>query len=275
MRPLADFLVQPGLAVAAVLRRLPSTSFPKRLKWDAVDYPQYAYGTYQAALQARALGLEAITAIELGVAGGNGLIALENICERVATDVGLSVSVFGFDGGEAGMPEPVDYRDLPYLWQPGFFKMDVAALRNRLRRADLILGDVAMTVPRFIEEAAFPPIGFVAFDLDYYSSTVAALQLLEADTSLRLPRIFCYFDDVIGDDWELHSPYTGELLAIREFNRRHEKLKLSRINGLAHKRRIRAAWNDVVFVCHDFCHPLYNEHIHPSHWDFSLRESQK
>lgn len=270
---LADILARPGLMATAMLRRSSSASFVRKLNWDAIDYPQYAYGTYQAALQARALGVEAISAIELGVAGGNGLVALEDICESVEGEVGISISVFGFDGGE-GMPQPVDYRDLPYLWQPEFFKMDVAALTARLRNAQLVLGDVAVTVPAFVEHGGFPPIGFVAFDLDYYSSTVPALRLLEADDALRLPRMFCYFDDIVGDDWELHSPFTGELLAIDEFNRRHDDLKVSRINGLGYKRRIPAAWNDMIFVAHSFSHPLYNVHIHPSHWDFSLRGSE-
>lgn len=269
---LPDMVVQPGLVVTEVLRRLPSASFVSKLRWDAMEYPQYAYGVYQAALQARALGLEATSAIELGVAGGNGLVALEEICERVASEVGVSVSVFGFDRGE-GMPQPVDYRDLPCIWQPEFFRMDVTALTARLHRAELVLGDVATTVPGFVERGKFPPVGFVAFDLDYYSSTVAALRILEADDALRLPRVLCYFDDIIGDDWELHSPFTGELLAIEEFNGRHDHLKVSKINGLGYKRRIPAAWNDMIFVAHNFSHPLYNVHIHPSHWDFSLRTS--
>lgn len=267
---LADILLDPGSVVTATLKRMPSASFEKKLEWDAIDYPQYAYCTYQAALQARALGLEGMTAIELGVAGGNGLVALEDICGEVSRVVGISISVFGFDR-RSGMPEPLDYRDNPYLWQPGFFEMDEAALRARLRGAELVLGDVAETIPAFLEEREFPPIGFVAFDLDYYSSTAVALRLLEGSDAQCLPRVFCYFDDIVGDDWELHSPFTGELLAIEEFNRRHEHMKVSRINGLAHKRRrVRSRWNDMVFVGHRFSHPLYDIHIHPSNWDFSL-----
>src|SRR5207302_5634742 len=39
--------------------------------------PQYLWGTLVAARTARGLGIPAFTAIEFGVAGGNGLLALE------------------------------------------------------------------------------------------------------------------------------------------------------------------------------------------------------
>jgi hypothetical protein len=31
------------------------------------------------------------------------------------------------------------------------------------------------------------------------------------------PRVYCYLDDIIGDDWGIHCEYVGELLAIKEF----------------------------------------------------------
>ena len=31
-------------------------------------------------------------------------------------------------------------------------------------------------------------------------------------------RIFCYFDDVLGDEISMYCDYSGELLAISEFN---------------------------------------------------------
>ena len=38
----------------------------------------------------------------------------------------------------------------------------------------------------------------------------AAMRLLDGPPELRLPRVFCYFDDIIGNDWEIHCPYVGD-----------------------------------------------------------------
>ena len=57
------------------------------------------------------------------------------------------------------------------MWGEGFYQMDVGKrLRAKLKEARLILGDVEETIPSFLP-AIKHPIGFVAFDLDYYSST--------------------------------------------------------------------------------------------------------
>lgn len=266
---LINVLTDPRLAVRALVKRS-RASFERRLEWDALDRPHYAYCTYHAARLAKALGHDAVSVVELGVAGGNGLVLLEQHAGTVADLVGIRIETVGFDAG-SGMPEPADHRDLAYVWRPGSFAMDEAALRHRLRSARLVIGDVATTVPAFVEEGGYPPVGFVAFDLDYWSSTVAAMRLLDAPPELRLPRVYCYFDDVIGDDWEIHSPYAGELLAIEDFNAGHDHIKVSPIHGLRHKRRIPAAWNDQVYVAHDFAHPRYDTHVHPGGWDLGLR----
>jgi hypothetical protein len=44
--------------------------------------------------------------------------------------------------------------------------MDVDAVKRRLRHAELVLGDVAVTVPQFLSQLD-TPIGFISFDLDY------------------------------------------------------------------------------------------------------------
>ena len=58
------------------------------------------------------------------------------------------------------------------------------------------------------------------------------MPLLEMSSGGVIPRIFCYFDDVVGNDYEVHCQFAGELLAIREFNEEHAKRKLALINGL-------------------------------------------
>jgi len=269
VKGLGRLVLQPARIPRAILLRLPRTSFETRLKWDALDRPGYAYGTYQAALQARALGLSGICVIEMGVAGGRGLLALESHARAVQARLGIKIDVFGFDMG-SGLPEPRGYQDMPYVWQSGYFAMNGHLLRDRLAAAEIIVGDVAQTVPQFLRRPGLPPIGFVAFDLDYYSSTMAALALLEAEPRALLPRVFCHFDDVIGDDWELHSEYTGELLAIAEFNASHSDRKLALINGLAYKRAIAADWHAKQYVLHYFSHPLYEKHIGRPDWQVPI-----
>src|SRR5207247_1089436 len=141
---------------------------------------------------AKKLGYTEISVIEFGVAGGNGLVLLEKYAEEVAEEIGIAIQVYGFDTG-AGLPPPDDYRDLPYHWQPGFFRMDEAALRERLRNARLILGDIRETSATFFDTHRPAPIAAVLHDMDFYSSTRVALDMFHADEKHRLPRIFCYF----------------------------------------------------------------------------------
>jgi hypothetical protein len=269
VKSLGRLVLEPTRIPGEFLRRWPPASFETKLKWDALERPAYAYGTYHAARQARALGLSSISVIELGVAGGQGLLALESHARTISAQLGIGVDVYGFDL-VSGIPEPRDYRDLPYVWKPGYFAMDVDLLQSRLQTAELVLGDVASTVPEFLARPRLSPVGFVAFDLDYYSSTAAALALLSADASLLLPRVFCYFDDVVGDDSELHSEFTGELLAISEFNAQHRDRKLATIHGLRYKRMIAAEWHAKQFVLHFFSHPLYAKHIGRSDWQIPI-----
>lgn len=149
--------------------------------------------------------------------------------------------------------------------------MDVPALERRLKVAKLVIGNVTETVQAFLERADIAPIGFVSFDLDYYSSTVQAFKLLEGNHSVFLPRVFCYFDDIVGNDWEHHSEYAGVLLAINEFNNAHTSRKVAPINNLRHKRKIQAAWNEQMYVFHEFHHPAYCRHILPDkNWQLPL-----
>lgn len=239
--------------------RFPIGSVETRVRYDAWERPHYAYGVYSAADLARRLNLPAITVIEFGVAGGNGLLALERIAAHVGRDLGIDISVFGFDSGE-GMPSPANYRDLPYVWNRGYYRMDRPALENKLTNAKLVIGDVTQMLQSF---NAPHPIGFIAFDLDYYSSTKGAFRVFELD---HLPRTYCYFDDIIRPEIACHNEYVGELCAIREFNCEHSDVKLCPIHGLRTMRLRPAGWNDQMYAFHDFLHPLYCVNVNrPEH----------
>ena len=242
-------------------RRFGLFSYLTGLELGSVDHSWYGYPLLHSAWIARKLGYPRIAALEFGVAGGNGLVALERHAERVHRETGVEVVVYGFDTGE-GMPQPQDMRDMPYLWQSGYFAMDQAKLKARLRFAKLELGRVEDTVAQFFDKENPPPIGFISFDLDYYSSTVAALKILDADHKRYLPRVVCYFDDLAGGILDAYNEFSGEILAIKEFNDAHADIKISRVRGLSYNsKNIPAQWHEKIHVAHRFAHPDYGKPI--------------
>lgn len=240
----------------------PIGSVHTRVLLDIWSRPHYAYGVYSAAQLAKALGLPGISVAEIGVAGGRGLLALEAIAREIGRALDYRIDVVGFDIG-SGLPGTSDYRDLPHVWAKGFFKMDVDRLTAQLTTAQLVLGDVETTIPEWTANANSMPIGFIAFDLDYYSSTMKAFKVFDASSQTRLPRVFCYFDDIIWPEYACYNDFSGELLAIREFNEAHPDRKLSPIHLLRHTRRNPAPWNDQMYVMHDFEHPQYCINVTP------------
>lgn len=220
--------------------------------------PHFTWGVLHAAHLARAIGVPRISVIEFGVAGGNGLVSLERIAEHVESVVGVGIDVYGFDTG-TGLPKPSDYRDLPNLWRESAFSMDVARLTDRLKKTRLILGRVEDTIGDFVASGP-APVGFISFDLDYYSSTVGALTLLASQYAILLPRVHCYFDDIMAFTY---SEFTGERLAIVEFNAKHKGRKLAPIHGLRYyvpPAYAHASWTEQFYLAHFFDHELYNHH---------------
>jgi hypothetical protein len=212
-------------------QRFPLGSPELRTRFDVWPRPAYAYGVWRAAELARWLGLTGMTVAEFGVAGGSGLVALERVAEAMAFHVGIGIDVLGLDSGR-GNPAPADLRDLPYVW--------------------------ANTVPVALEKLRYP-VGFIAFDLDYYSSTMQAFRVFDGALESRLPCVFCYFDDLI---WPEHD-CTGEYAAIRDFNDRSAGKKISQMVNLRWTRARSRAWNEQMYVLHDFEHPLYCKNITP------------
>jgi hypothetical protein len=220
-----------------------------------VDYPGYAYGVGRAAQLACALGHRGVTVVEIGVAGGNGLLALEDHALHYAQQLGIDIDVVAFDLG-TGLPAPVDHRDIPFHYGSGDFPMDQAALRRRLRAATLIIGDVRSTIPAFLADRSGPgrrfPIGFVSFDLDYWSSTAVALGLFEGAPADLLPRVTCWFDDIVGQ-----IEHIGQQLAIREFNERWSDRAIGSPYRLRSMLPFSPLWADRIYEAHFFTHPNY------------------
>lgn len=227
------------------LKYLPFIPYHYKVLYAAVDRPHYAYCIYNSLWLAKKLGYKKISIIEFGVAGGNGLLNIEKHTSRLQKRLGIEVEVYGFDRG-IGLPSPKDYKDLPYVWKEGFYKMDIPKLKNKLKTSKLVLGDIKKTLKSF----NCAPIACILFDLDYYSSTLDAFGIFKKP---HLPRVYCYFDDVYGSGTALRNEYTGELKAIYDFNKTNHK-KIAKL-------RDKNAHQDNIFILHDFKHPKYNSYV--------------
>lgn len=202
--------------------------------FDAVRYPCYAVGLQTACKYATLAGASGFTAIEFGVAGGNGLVELSKYAARLSESTGLKIRVVGFDTG-SGLPPSTDYRDVPWLWNPGDFPCDISQLRRVLPpEIELVVGRIEETLPRWLGKEVALPIGFVSVDVDFYSGTAAICESLRvADISHLLPFVSFYFDDLLR---YLTPRNTGELAAILEFNEKSTDRKLDRDDWLSEDR---------------------------------------
>ncbi len=243
--------------------------YSTRLEFDALVRPNYGFCIYNAAQLAKSLGLKRISIIEFGVAGGNGLVNLEQHAEEISKALDIEFEIYGFDMG-SGLPNPMGFRDMPYMWAEGFYKMDLNLLKSRLKFSKLIIGNVKKTCTTFFEDYTPAPIGCAMFDLDYYSSTIDSFNIFNADETNYLPRIYCYFDDIAGSALRAMNNHVGVLRAIEEFNETNSSKKIARIEGLSTSRKIKSTWNNHIYVVHDFEHAEYETFIGNSHQSLDL-----
>ncbi len=219
----------------------------------------YAFCLWRAAGEARRNAYRRISALEFGVAGGNGLIALEWHARAMARIFDLDIEVYGFDSGR-GLPEAEDFRDIPQTFVPDSFHMgDAELLRERLTLARLVLGDIRETGPTFFERFDPAPIGAMLVDVGLYLSTVPVLEMLTGDQARFLPRVQMYFDDI-----SFGLEPLGEARAIAEFNARHEYLKIAPEatagTPLDQRDRNYKSFLYRIKEYHRFQHPKYTAH---------------
>jgi hypothetical protein len=218
-------------------------------RWGAVERPNYLAGVLAAAELAKSDGVNEISVMEFGVAGGSGLVKLQEYASLVERQTGVSIKVFGFDTGE-GLPDLCnDFRDHPDQWRVNDYRMDVPKLRSRLTaRSQLVLGNIADTVPDFVS-AGHPPVGFIACDVDLYSSSTDVLRIFSLPGKRMLRRAFIYFDDL---DFVFNHRFAGEWLAIDEFNRDNSHTRIDVWHGIRKARVFRdEPWLDKMFIAHD------------------------
>lgn len=232
-----------------------------KLDMQVVDRPNYAWCMMKAAELAQALGHSRVSAIEFGVAGGNGLKFMCDYAKDVKAVTGVEVECYGFDTG-IGMPPPEGARDLPYWFQKSQYKMDIDALRAVVPEATLVIGDIRDNIGNFLENHDPAPIGAIFNDTDYWSSTRESFRLYDKVSERPgnfLPRQFMYFDDVIGREYEMYGPYNGQLLAIEEFNSAQDNVRIHRNQNLMGQAHIHYRWK--IYYAHLFEHPEYGKFI--------------
>lgn len=254
-----------------IVKRFSLFPYEIRVEHSAIDRPHYGYCVLQAAKLAKRLGHKKISIIEFGVAGGNGLVNLEMHAAEVKKLLGVDIQIFGFDTGQ-GLPPPVDYRDVPYHWKPGFFQMDIDRLKAKLKFSTLVIGNVADTLTSFVEKYKPAPIAAIFMDLDYYSSTKDAFKLFDIHRSSLLPRAFIYFDDIIGDAFSLLNEYNGVLLAIDEFNSSHPAQKICKMRFLG-VGTSQETWHHQIYGYHDYESVDYSKFVSEPDQQLKLRSS--
>jgi hypothetical protein len=241
----------PFRILARALLGLFGVSVRTRALWELSDRPAYLLGVLAAAQQALEQNIREISVIEFGVAGGNGLLTLQAEAEAVERAIGVQIKVYGFDMGIPGLPDSFgDYRDHPDAWKAGDFPMDEAALRARLmKRTTLIIGNVKDTVPELFGRYQAPPVGFVSFDMDLYTSTRDALRVFAVPGKRMLRHVPLYFDDI---EFLFNHRFAGELLAIDEFNQAGHAVRIDRWYGVKAGRPFpERSFLDKLYVAHD------------------------
>lgn len=213
----------------------------------------YALALAHGVLQAILCGYDRIAAVELGVAHGGGLFDLCKAASFFRNECNIDVRVWGIDNA-AGLPPLTGYKDHPEIWHTGQFKMpDPDAVKSSLPGfARLLVGDVGEMLMEFFHESYGYRLGFVAIDLDYYSSTKRAMPILAGDSNGYLPVVPLYFDDV--NVLLSYNRWCGESAAIEEFNEEHEFRKIeSKSHFQIHN----------FYVCHVLDHPVRSGVIKP------------
>src|SRR5580700_10701427 len=100
-RTLRSFLYEPPLRLLIKAALTNGIARQRVFDWaalfDAVRYPSYAVGLQTACKYAALAGTPTFTAIEFGVAGGNGLMELSKYAAILSRNTGLKINVVGFD----------------------------------------------------------------------------------------------------------------------------------------------------------------------------------
>lgn len=244
------------------------------LKYLSVKYktfkPHYETILLESCKEAKKLGINNVSVLELGVAGGNGIIALEKYKKSIESYLKIKIDIYGFDTGE-GMPKSNLKEDLIFAFKPGQFKIDKDSIAKKTN-SKIFYGDIKNTVGDFIKLNP-NKICCIFFDLDYYSSTKAFLDQVNTLKKYLLPRVLCYFDDLHVPEKYISS-VNGVPLAINEFNSLNTNCKLGASVDHILDFKFTLA-KSLIYVLHDFDNPDYNRFIGHAYGDDLSIKSKK
>ena len=232
-------------------------SFIAKERYCLIDRDYHAYALLKSALYAKSMGYKGISCIEFGVASGNGIINILKISEHVTKLSGVDIRIYGFDTS-TGLPLALDYRDNPDKWRAGDYPMPKAEELSKIvgEKGKLYLGLIKDTLEVFRDEMDKDyPIGFISFDVDYYSSTKDAMKLIDLGPDFFIPIVHCYFDDCYGSMFA--NEFCGELLAIKEFNQENDMKTIvkDRVVKKAHSQIDFQDFFEKMYFLHFFDHP--------------------
>lgn len=231
--------------------------------------PHYETILLESVLEAKKIGYKEVSVLELGVAGGNGILALEKYKKNIEKLTKVKINIFGFDYGE-GLPKTSNKYDLPFMWSEGDYKIDKDKL-NKLINSKIYFGDIKDTLIKFIESNP-PPISTIFFDLDYYTSTKNFLDQIPKIKNFLCPRVYCYFDDIFSLGHHINE-HNGELLAIKEFNDNNEDIKIGKSLSNAYDFKF-SIGNEYLFMLNNFSHKNYFKNINYKKDDLSLNSKK-
>lgn len=238
-------------------KKINGFDFIRNLVWnDLMPREYYAYGLTLATALALRLKVKTLSAIEFGVFYGRGLLAMSSICQLITEEVGTEFKVFGFDTGK-GLPDVGDWRDHPEIWNTGDMVMpDEDNLRSLLgKNCKLIIGDIKDTLRSTLSDIfGESSLGFVSIDVDTYTSTKSCLDVFTHNPESYLPVIPTWVDDSYINI--LQSIYSGEALAISEFNNTNMRKIERKIIRTTHQRK---PWHYTYYFTHIFDHSLRNK----------------
>ena len=218
--------------------------------------PHYESILYEACLEAKKLGINSVSVLELGVAGGNGILSLEKYKKKIERVLDINITISGFDTG-SGLPETGKDEDLPFFWRSNLYKIDKEALEKKIN-SKIFYGDVKNTVEDFAKINQ-NKICCIFFDLDLYTSTINFLNQIPKIKDHFLPRVLCYFDDVYVPENYINQ-FNGIFKAIDEFNNKFSEFKLG-YSVDSHKNFKFPLAKSSVYTLHYFKHNLYKKYI--------------
>ncbi len=182
------------------------------------------------------------------------MINICNICSMITESTEIQFEIFGFDS-DVGMPTISNYKDHPEIWHTGQFLSDHNKIREYLTpNAKLISGNIKDTLEEFIKYNIYEesPLGFVSVDVDLYSSAKQCFELFKnGSPSCWLPTTIVWMDDI--NDLLTCNNWSGEALAIREFNEESEYRKLQELR--VRQNHPPAGWHDHIYGLHILNHP--------------------